>query len=254
MQCFRWNEVERRSVEYEKDVTDTLPLSRRYYELMTPFNDWLSASEKKLDLIEKTPLKQDSIQDALKELATLQNDVNTRARDYETIKQSGEELLNSAQEDKKVVDAEFGSTDKRWVELRENTQKATGRLEKQQKALEDFEEGVDIIDGVLKPCEAVLAERKPYALRDDVAKGEIEKINELLETIEKRRPVADKIPTIYENLTKDTEDTDPEAVAMKETVNDVYAKYHDVPENLRSLKDKLEDEAEHLASFNKLIR
>ena len=221
---------------------------------MAPFNDWLSATEAKLDLIKETALKQENIQDALKELATIQDDVNTRNRDYETIQQSGEALLNTAQEDKKVVDAELGSTDKRWAALREKIQDAEDQLKKQRKTLEDFEEGVDIMDEVFTPCEAVLAERKPYGLSDDVAKGETNKIDELLATIEERRPVAEKIPKLYEDLTKDVEETNPEAVAMKETMNDIYTKYEDVPEKLKSRKQQLENEAEHLATFNELIR
>ena len=231
-----------------------MPLAQKYDEVMAPFNDRLSATEAKLDLIKETALKQQNIEDALKELATIHDDVNTRNRDYETIQQTGEALLNTAQEDKKVVDAELGSTDKRWAALREKIQDAEDQLKKQQKTLEDFEEGVDIMDEVFAPCEAVLAERKPYGLSDDFAKGEINKIDELLATIEERRPVAEKIPKLYEDLTKDVEETDPEAVAMKETMNDIYTKYQDVPEKLKSRKQQLENEAEHLATFNELIR
>ncbi len=243
-----------RSDDYEKDVGKTLPLAQKYDEVMSPFIDWLSGTETKLDLIEETALKQENIQEALKELGTIQDDVSTRARDYEAIQQCGDALLNTAQEDKKVVDAEIGNTDKRWAALRKNIQSAFDHLEKQQKTLEDFEEGVNIMDEVFTPCEAVLSERKPYGLSDDVAKREINKIDELLATIEERRPVADKIPKLYEDLTKDAEETDPEAVAMKETVNDINVKYQDVPEKLKSMKGTLESEAEHLATFNELIR
>ena len=254
MHCFRWTEVKTKSDDYEKDVGKTLPLAQKYDEAMSPFVDWLSATETKLDLIEGTVLKQENIQEALKELGTIQDDVSTRVRDYETIQQCGEALLNTAQEDKKVVDAELGNTDKRWAALLKNIQSAADRLEKQQKVLEDFEEGVNIMDEVFTPCEAVLAERKPYGLSDEVAKREINKIDELLATIEERRPVADKIPKLYEDLTEDAEETDPEAVAMKENVNDIYTKNQEVPEKLKSMKEKLENEAGHLATFNELIR
>ena len=254
MNCFRWTEVKTKCENYEKDVGETLPLAQKYDEVMSSFSDWLSATEAKLDLIKEAALKQENIQDALKELATIQDDVSTRTRDYETIQQCGEALLSTAQEDKKVVDAELGSTDKRWAALRKNIQDVEDQLKKQQKTLEDFEEGVNIMNEVFTPCEAVLAERKPYGLSDDVAKGEINKIDELLATIEKRQPVADKIPKLYEDLTKNVEETNPEAVAMKETVNDIYTKYQDVPEKLKSRKEKLENEAKHLATFDELIR
>ena len=243
-----------KSDDYEKDVEKTLPLAQKYDGVMSPFIEWLSVTETKLNHVKETALKRENIQEALKELGTIQDDVNTRARDYETIQQCGEALLSTAQEDKKVVDAEIGKTDKRWAALRENIKSASDRLQQQQKTLEDFEEGVNIMEEVLTRCEAVLAERKPYGLSDDVAKREINKIDELLATIEERRAVADKIPKLYEDLTKDVEETDPEAVAMKEKVNDIYSKYQDVPEKLKSMKGTLEKEAEHLAIFNELIR
>lgn len=254
MNCFRWIEVKTKCEYYEKDVGETLPLAQKYNEVISPFSDWLTVTEAKLDLIEETALKQENIQDALKELATIQDAVSTRARDYETIQQCGEALLSTAQEDKKVVDAELGSTEKRWTALRKKIQDTEDQLKKQQKTLEDFEEGVNIMDEVFTPCEAVLAERKPYGLSDDTAKGEINKIDELLATIEERRPVADNIRKLYEDLTKDVEETNPEAVVMMETVNDIYTKYQDVPEKLKSRKEKLENEAQHLATFNELIR
>jgi DNA repair exonuclease SbcCD ATPase subunit len=254
LRYFRWAEVKSKSDDYEKDVEKTLPLAQKYDEVMSPFIDWLSATEAKLNLVEETALKQENIKEALKELGTIQDDVNTRARDWETVQQCGEALLNTAQEDKKVVDAEIGKTDKRWAALRKNIESTSDRLQQQRKTLEDFEEGVNIMEEVFTPCEAVLGERKSCGLSDDVVKREINKIDELLATIEERRAVADKIPKLYEDLTKDVEETDPEAVAMKETVNDIYTKYQDVPEKLKSMKGTLENEAEHLAAFNELVR
>ena len=252
--CFRWTEVKTKSDNYEQDVQKTLPLAQKYDEVKSTFIDWLTTTETKLDLVEKTALKQENIEEALKELKIIQDDVSTRARDYETLQQSGEALLNSAQDDKKVVDAELGRTDKRWLELQKTIQDTAHRLKKQQKTLEDFEEGVNIMEEVFTPCQAVLAERKPYGLNEEVAKRDVKKIDELLATIDERRPVADKIPNLYDDLTEDTEETNPEAVAMKETVNDIYMKYQEVPEQLKAMKEKLEGEAAHLESFNELIK
>lgn len=231
-----------------------MPLAKKYVDERSPFNDWLTATETKLDLIEQTPLKLESIQESLKELGKIQDDVNTRARDYKSVQQCGEGLLKTAQEDKKVVDAELGKTEKRWVALRTKLESTKDKLEKQQKALEGFEDGVNIMEEVFTPCEAVLAERKPYGLSDEVAKREINKIEELLVTVKQRQPIADKIPKLYEDLTKDAEETEPEAVAMKETVNDIYTKSRDVPEKLQTLKETLEDEVKHLTTFSELIR
>lgn len=252
--CFRWGEVTTKCDEYQKEVEKALPLAKKYDEVMSPFIDWLSATETKLNLIEQTALKQENIQESLKELRAIQDDVNTRTRDYEAIQQCGVALLNTAQEDKKAVEAELGNTEKRWTALREKIDSATAQLEKQQKTLEDFEEGVHIIDEVFKPCEVMLAERKPHGLSDEAVKQEINKIDELLAKIEERRTVADKIPKLYEDLTKGTEETDPESVAMKETVTDVCMKYEDVPEKLNALKETLEGEVDHLETFNELIR
>ena len=250
----RWSEVKAKIEDFEKNLEKTSPLAKKYETVKWSFAGWISATEAKMDLIEPKTLKRDTIRDFLLELESIQDNVNVHGRDYDEVQRAGIDLIETAEEDKKVVDTELGNVEKRWVELRKRLELSKKMLEERGKTIENYEERVNVIEEVFASCEPVLVENKPYGLSDNVRKRDVQKIDELLALFEERKPVADELPNVYEELAKDIDENDPNVVVMKEKVNEIYMNFREVPQKLVSKKSTLEKEVEYVSSFNETIR
>lgn len=229
-------------------------MAQKYNEASIPFLDWLTAINTRFDLLSLAPLKHERIQNTKKELETIQNEINSQARNYASVEELGKELVNTSQQDSNVIEVELDSVKKRWQTLLNNVQNARDQLKRQENKLEDFEDGVNIMKEVFNPCEAMLSERKPLGLSEEARKQEINKIDQFLTTIEERKPVLEKIPNIYEDLATMCFEDDPEAAIMKESVDNINKKNSEIPKKLQELKETLMQENVYLAKLDAIER
>lgn len=250
----RWSGLKAKTDAYENILEKTSPLAKNYDIIKTPFVDWISATEANLDSIDPTTLRKDEVREFGQELENLQNEVDAHAREFDGVQRSGKDVMAAADEDKKVIDTELGNTGKRWLELRKRLESTKEELEKREKCLEDYEDRVNIIEEIFASCEPALAERKSYGLSDEGRKRDVTKIDELLNVLEERRPVAEELSKVYEELTNAVDENDPEAAVMNEKVNEIYAKYQELPEKLKLKKATLEKEVEYISKLNTTCR
>ena len=245
----RWEAVKKQTADRQDQLDQVLPLAKEFSSEMQDVKPWLSDAEKRLQNVEPDVCDQISIDRQLETLAELKKEIAERRPVVDAAKDTSSSLTDSCSADKYVIEGEEQHVRKRFDNLSSEVSRLEGNLETLKEALEDYNRALTPVEELLESTEKSLASLEPTGINVEKGKGQLKTSEDLLSALRAREPDVNDLINTGDKLASAMDSKSPEVPRVKQEVEGVSKRYHDLLENLGSEKDKLEKETEKALKF-----
>lgn len=245
----RWEAVKKQTVDRQEQLEQVLPLAKEFSSEMQDVKPWLSDAEKRLQSVEPDVCDQISIDRQLETLAELKKEIAERKPVVDAAKDTSLSLTDSCSADKYVIEGEEQHVRKRFDNLSSEVSRLEGNLETLKEALEHYDRALTPVEELLESTEKSLASLEPTGINVEKGKDQLKTVEDLLSALRAREPDVNDLINTGDKLASAMDSRSPEVPRVKQEVEGVSKRYHDLLENLGSERDKLERETEKALKF-----
>lgn len=245
----RWEAVKKQTVDRQEQLEQVLPLAKEFSSEMQDVKPWLSDAEKRLQSVEPDVCDQISIDRQLETLAELKKEIAERKPVVDAAKDTSLSLTDSCSADKYVIEGEEQHVRKRFDNLSSEVSRLEGNLETLKEALEHYNRALTPVEELLESTEKSLASLEPTGINVEKGKDQLKTVEDLLSALRAREPDVNDLINAGDKLASAMDSRSPEVPRVKQEVEGVSKRYHDLLENLGSERDKLEKETEKALKF-----
>lgn len=245
----RWEAVKKQTADRQEQLEQVLPLAKEFSSEMQDVKPWLSDAEKRLQSVEPDVCDQISIDRQLETLAELKKEIAERKPVVDAAKDTSLSLTDSCSADKYVIEGEEQHVRKRFDNLSSEVSRLEGNLETLKEALEHYNRALTPVEELLESTEKSLASLEPTGINVEKGKDQLKTVEDLLSALRAREPDVNDLINAGDKLASAMDSRSPEVPRVKQEVEGVSKRYHDLLENLGSERDKLEKETEKALKF-----
>lgn len=245
----RWEAVKKQTADRQEQLEQVLPLAKEFSSEMQDVKPWLSDAEKRLQSVEPDVCDQISIDRQLETLAELKKEIAERKPVVDAAKDTSLSLTDSCSADKYVIEGEEQHVRKRFDNLSSEVSRLEGNLETLKEALEHYSRALTPVEELLESTEKSLASLEPTGINVEKGKDQLKTVEDLLSALRAREPDVNDLINAGDKLASAMDSRSPEVPRVKQEVEGVSKRYHDLLENLGSERDKLEKETEKALKF-----
>lgn len=245
----RWEAVKKQTADRQEQLEQVLPLAKEFSSEMQDVKPWLSDAEKRLQSVEPDVCDQISIDRQLETLAELKKEIAERKPVVDAAKDTSLSLTDSCSADKYVIEGEEQHVRKRFDNLSSEVSRLEGNLETLKEALEHYDRALTPVEELLESTEKSLASLEPTGINVEKGKDQLKTVEDLLSALRAREPDVNDLINAGDKLASAMDSRSPEVPRVKQEVEGVSKRYHDLLENLGSERDKLERETEKALKF-----
>lgn len=245
----RWEAVKKQTADRQEQLEQVLPLAKEFSSEMQDVKPWLSDAEKRLQSVEPDVCDQISIDRQLETLAELKKEIAERKPVVDAAKDTSLSLTDSCSADKYVIEGEEQHVRKRFDNLSSEVSRLEGNLETLKEALEHYDRALTPVEELLESTEKSLASLEPTGINVEKGKDQLKTVEDLLSALRAREPDVNDLINAGDKLASAMDSRSPEVPRVKQEVEGVSKRYHDLLENLGSERDKLEKETEKALKF-----
>lgn len=245
----RWEAVKKQTADRQEQLEQVLPLAKEFSSEMQDVKPWLSDAEKRLQSVEPDVCDQISIDRQLETLAELKKEIAERKPVVDAAKDTSLSLTDSCSADKYVIEGEEQHVRKRFDNLSSEVSRLEGNLETLKEALEHYNRALTPVEELLESTEKSLASLEPTGINVEKGKDQLKTVEDLLSALRAREPDVNDLINAGDKLASAMDSRSPEVPRVKQEVEGVSKRYHDLLENLGSERDKLERETEKALKF-----
>ena len=245
----RWDSVKKQTAERQEQINEVLPLAKEFLSEMQDVKPWLKDAEKRLESLEPDACDLISVDRQLESLHELKKEIAERRPLVEAAKDTSSSLTNSCSADKFVIEGEEQDVRKRFDRLSTDASRQEENLVALKEALEDYNKSVNPVEELIDSAEKVLTSREPTGISVDKGKAQLNKIEDLLSTLSAHEADLNNLVNAGEKLTSALDPKSSEVPRVKQELDSVLKRYHELLENLNKEKDQLEKETTKALKF-----
>lgn len=250
----RWDSVKKQTAERQEQLNQVLPLAKEFHGEMQDVKPWLSDAEKRLQSVEPDVCDQISIDRQLETLGEIKKDIAERKPIVDAAKDTSSSLTDSCSADKYVIEGEEQDVRKRFDNLSREVLRLEDNLVTLKEALEQYNKALTPVEELLESTEKTLASREPTGINVEKGKEQLKTIEDLLSALIAHEPDVNDLTDAGDKLASSMDPKSAEVPHVKQEVEGVSKRYHDLLESLRNEKGELEKETEKALKFQDALR
>lgn len=250
----RWDSVKRQTAERQEQLNQVLPLAKEFHSEIQDVKPWLGDAEKRLQGIEPDVCDVRSIDKQLETLSELKKEIAERRPAVDAAKGMSSSLTDSCSADKYVIEGEEQDVRKRFDNLSGEVSRLEDNLVTLKEALEHYNKTLIPVEELLESTEKSLASREPTGINVDKGKAQLKTVEDLLSALKAHEPDVNDVMTAGDKLTSAMDPKSAEVPRVKQEVEAVSKRYHDLLDSLNNEKEQLEKETERALKFQDALR
>lgn len=249
----RFNDIKDKTADRQERLDKVVPLSRKHkYESQT-FKPWLTSAEKRYAALNPDTFDKTSLDNQLKMLKELDNEVEDRKPDLQELNDTTADLVESCQADRFIIEGDTQDVNKRYDALEADVEAMEKKVQEVKEGVEKYEDAVIPVQNVLDEIEKAIKSHEPVGIDLEKGKDDVKDIEDLMEKLAELKPEMLKAKQAGLELADSMDEKSSSALDLKKDVDALADRYNDLQDKLADHQKKVNDEIKLAEKFHDAI-
>jgi len=236
----KWENVKSRATERDSNVASVIPDAKSFHTGAQKFDLWLSETERKLGAVNTDSVSPEELSQQQKALEDLKKAIQSQRPDHESLNNTAESLKDKCKDNSYFVEVQIKDVNRRWEELLKDIETKESELQTAKDTVDEYLDALDTVEQVVQKAESTLECQQPTDLDVARSKEELEKVQQVVEDLEKSEPRHKEMQELGDKLLQGMNPEAIDAVMLKQQLRKVSDSFNDALVKSRDRKAQLE--------------
>ena len=236
----KWENVKSRATERDNNVASVIPEAKSFHTGAQKFDLWLSETERKLGAVNTDTVSPEELSQQQKALEDVKEAIQSQRPDHESLNNTAESLKDKCKDNSYFVEVQIKDLNRRWEELLKDIDTKETKLQTAKGTVDEYLDALSTVEQIVQKAESTLECQQPTDLDVAKSKEELEKVQRVVEDLEKCEPRHQEMQELGDKLLQGMNPEAIDAVMLKQQLRKVSASFNDALCKSRDRKAQLE--------------